>query len=45
MNPPRMGYVTMYNRFWMGQPLVTQYGVCCWLPFFVSYLSAKWKNT
>ena len=39
-----LGCVPMYPRFGMGDPWVTQYVVCCCLPFFVYHFSAEKKN-
>ena len=34
----------MYPRLGMGVPRVTQYGVCCCLPFFVYHFFATGEN-
>ena len=40
-NPRQMGYAPMYLCLEIGNPLMTQYGICCCLPFSVSDFSTK----
>ena len=44
ISPPQTGCIPLCPLLGMGEPRVTQYGVCCLLPVFRYYFSAKGKN-